>query len=652
MSKNLQTCPKEDRVIAQLLAGTPFPRDALPYTDEFQRLKEQFAQKTKHAISDADFWQTLVRIGKRGGLARKGRHRKVPRAPALTTEQQLEIIRLMPEGIGRRDCLPYTVEFDRLHRQFSKLTRTRLTKHDFWRGLSRVAKRSRKPEPIFDAAPRGRLPRKAVEILETVNPWWRAEPAEPPERYRRWAFHETWQRLQGELTPAVAIRGPRQVGKTMIQHQLVEHLLLIKGVRPAHILRVQFDEVPGLGTLRQPILSIVRWFEKHVLRESINACASRGEPVYLLFDELQNLKTWAPELKLLVDHTSARTLITGSSSLRILRGQDSLAGRLSVIELGPLRLSEVAGVRKLGELSPIRDARVLENWTARRFWLDLCSTRRRRTSVLNKAFEHFSEVGGYPICHKSPRADRSELARNIAFTVVNRTIEHDEAVDPSGRVWDKDVLRETFRLVCRYAGMPVKPDRICGEVNQVLRSRVTNKEVAHAIQFLVDAMLVHRVEPLEAVRKKPRNGAKLCLCDHFVRQAWLQETVPISPKQLAGATHAVSTLAGHIIESVIGYYLKGIPGLEVAWLPARMNKTREIVEPEVDYVLTIGLRRIPVEIKYTRGKPTKPDLAGLESFCSKEKYNAQFGLVITQKIAGPLSDNVIAVPAAAFLSML
>ena len=159
-------------------------------------------------------------------------------------------------------------------------------------------------------------------------------------------------------------------------------------------------------------------------------------------------------------------------------------------------------------------------------------------------------------------------------------------------------------------------------------------------------MLVHRVDPLEATLKKQSNGPKLCLCDHFVREAWLQERVPLTAEELAGVPQTVSTLAGHIMESVLVYFLKGIPGLEVSWFPERGD------EPEVDYVLTIGLKRIPIEVKYTRGKATRKDVKGLESFCRIGKYNAPFGLLITQQESGPIGDNVLAVPAAALLSVL
>lgn len=134
----------------------------------------------------------------------------------------------------------------------------------------------------------------------------------------------------------------------------IEELLKLGGVKPDRIFRVQFDDVPLLGSYNQPILGLVRWFEENILHDTINTFAQRDEPVYLFFDEVQNLKSWATQIKSLVDHVAAKTLITGSSALRIAEGQDDLAGRVSMIELGPLRLGEIIGVRQLGEVPPFQ----------------------------------------------------------------------------------------------------------------------------------------------------------------------------------------------------------------------------------------------------------------------------------------------------------
>jgi len=48
----------------------------------------------------------------------------------------------------------------------------------------------------------------------------------------------------------------------------------------------------------------------------------------------------------------------------------------------------------------------------------------------------------------------------------------------------------------------------------------------------------------------------------------------------------------------------------------------------VDYVLTVGGQRIPVEIKYRRHIGFS-DTLGLRSFVEKAHYNAPFGLLVT-----------------------
>jgi predicted AAA+ superfamily ATPase len=638
------TLRDENQVVRQLLEDAVHSRDQLPYTDEFADLKERYEREFARTITDSDFWRLLTRTGKKGGLARGRSGQKRVSAPKLSTSQQLELLRLFPDGIGSRDQLPYTGEFDELHRRFSRLTGLKLDKREFWRVLSRVGKRSRKPRPLFQSAPLGGLQPELVQWLETQNPWWRGKPAKPTETFRRWAFDDVVHRLEADFAPIVAIRGPRQVGKTTIQQQMIEELLKLRKVNPARIFRVQFDEAPLLGSFQHPVQVLVRWFEDNVARDSINALAQRGEPVYLFFDEMQNQRDWAPQLKSLVDHYAGRTLITGSSALRMGKGQDSLAGRISMLELGPLRLSEIAGVRRLGDLPPFHRTVDLEPWTRPDFWLDLTDHTRRHRGVLQKSFEAFSDLGGYPVCHKGGMG-RGELADHVTQFVVERTLIHDWRAHGGTRKRDPEVLREVFRQVCRYAGQGIRAGRIREETATILGPGVTDKSVQRAIRFLADSLLLHEIPPLEALGKRQSHPPKLCLCDHFVREGWLQETIPIAPRMLAGADQAVSTMAGHIIESEIGYYLKGISGVDVSWFPQRKD------EPEVDFIVTIGMHRLPIEVKYRRGRPGGADLAGIQSFCAQTKYNAPFGLVITQELSGRLDKNTIAVPAYAFLAL-
>ena len=71
--------------------------------------------------------------------------------------------------------------------------------------------------------------------------------------------------------------------------------------------------MPHLARFSEPILRLVDWYQEAVLGATLNNVAHRGEPTYLFFDEIQNLKNWAPQLKSLVDHATTQVLITGSS---------------------------------------------------------------------------------------------------------------------------------------------------------------------------------------------------------------------------------------------------------------------------------------------------------------------------------------------------
>ena len=412
IAKHVKYSDLERSTIRDLLAKSKLPRDALPYSEEFDKLKHRFERKLKRTIKDPAFWRMLSSVGKRGGLGTKGEKKKAPRTPSLTEDDQLEVLRLMPDGIGNRDHLPYTRKFDEMHRRFGKVTGKKLDKHEFWRGVSGVAKLSRKPTPVYDTVPLGELGSALVVFLEDRNPWWRAKPYSAVPSFRRWAYAEVVGRLKSRLAPMVVVRGPRRVGKSVLQAQLIEELLLIgrsdttrRPVSPARILSVQFDDAPTLGGMSMPIQTIVRWYEDNILKRTLNEAARSGEPAYLLFDEVQTLPNWSVQLKILADNSDARILVTGSSALRIAAGQDNLAGRMTTIELGPLRLSEVASIRGLGDLPAYAEHTPLEAWKKRDFWLGLVAHGKKYRKLRDAAYRLFSERGGYPLCHSTSEQD-------------------------------------------------------------------------------------------------------------------------------------------------------------------------------------------------------------------------------------------------------
>lgn len=626
------------------------PRDALPYTDQFAKLKAAYERNQKATIKDVDFWRMVSSIGKGGGLAKKGGKKRAPRTPTLTDDEQLEILRLLPDGIGNRDQLPYTAKFDEMHKRFAKLTGKKLGKHEFWRGVSRVAKLATKPKPVYQTVPLGNLDAQTVAFLERNNPWWRGNVVRSTDEYRRWAFFEVIKRLRWKLARMVVVRGSRRVGKSVIVRQLIEELRLfgLRGngrsrVAPARILFVQFDDAPWLVSRQDPIEAIVRWYEDNILKMTLNEAARLKKPAFILFDEVQNLDHWSVELKIIADHSDANMIITGSSALRIAAGQDNLAGRMTTIELGPLRLSEIVGIRQLGDLPAYAPDAPLEEWRKKDFWLGLIAHGKKHAKLRDEAFRYLSEFGGYPLCHNRAGVDASTLRQQVINEVITKTIQHDPGHRTHVPSLDSALIAEVFRIACRYAGRSVLPKHFAEEIQSVLGSPVPHAKITEALSFLADSLLLYHVQPLEMLSKKQAHPPKLCICDHFVRNGVLQETVPLDPVALRDCDEAVATQAGCLVESVLGYFLKGVPGLDLAWFPERTN------EPEVDFVLTIGTTRIPLEVKYRQRGPSAADVKGLESFCGKKAYGAPFGLIVTQTAEGPVGDCALAVPASTFL---
>jgi predicted AAA+ superfamily ATPase len=145
--------------------------------------------------------------------------------------------------------------------------------------------------------------------------------------------------------------------------------------------------------------------------------------------------------------------------------------------------------------------------------------------------------------------------------------------------------------------------------------------ILNYLRFLDGTLLIRLVQPLELRLKRKRSPPK-CACATTRCASWLQEVVPLAPELLSVQPH-LTDLAGHLAESVLGYFLAFVPSLDVAHFPRRG------AEPEVDFVITIGTRRIPIEVKYRKRIDPHADTLGLRAFLEKTVYNAPLGILVT-----------------------
>ncbi len=477
--------------------------------------------------------------------------------------------------------------------------------------------------------------------LRAGNPWWANERDADIPPTRRWAFQPVLHGLTRGLAPATVLRGPRQVGKTTLLKQVIAHLLA-NGVPAKHILRIQFDDLPELRKLTMPILELCQWYEQEVLGASFRKAAKLGSPAYVILDEVQNLPDWAPQLKQLVDLQPVRALVTGSSALRIEAGRDSLAGRISTIEMGPLLLREIAEMRRLGALAPHLPANGLAPLKEKALWGDLRSHGERNRIVRDAAFQQFSARGAYPIAHARADEPWERVADFLKETVILRAIRHDLRLGPRGQKRDEHLLAEVFRLACRYAGQSPAQHLYIEELRRAMNANLGWQRILAYLKFLDGTLLIRLIEPLELRLKKRRGAHKICLCDHALRAAWLEEVIPLAPEDLRRSEH-LQDLSGRIAESAAGYFLRSILNLDVAHFPEHG------AEPEVDFVLTVGEQRIPVEVKYRRRLDHR-DTNGLRKFIEQAHYNAPFGVLVTM-LDEPGTDDprIVSLPLSSLL---
>jgi len=120
--------------------------------------------------------------------------------------------------------------------------------------------------------------------------------------------------------PAVAILGPRQVGKTTLARSLQK-------LMPKKTIYIDLERYEDLIKLNEPSL---------YLESRSDRC--------IIIDEIQRRPSLFPELRSMIDRkrTAGRFLILGSASPDLLKqSSESLAGRISYVELTPFHIGEV-----------------------------------------------------------------------------------------------------------------------------------------------------------------------------------------------------------------------------------------------------------------------------------------------------------------------
>ncbi len=295
-----------------------------------------------------------------------------------------------------------------------------------------------------------------------------------------------------------------------------------------------------------------------------------AHPRRLVIDEAQRLPALFPLLRYVIDRGrgGGRFVLTGSASPSHLRtASETLAGRLGLLELTPFSARELADVRTTAD-----------RW----FW------------------------GGYPPVHglRSPRA-RSEWLDAYVSTFLERELPGLGLRLPATR------LRKLWTMLTHVHGSLLN-------VSDLARSLgVSSHAVSDSLDVLEGTFMIRRLPPHYAnVQKRLTKSPKLYVRDtgllHFL--AGLR-----SPKDLETWPRR-----GHSFEGLVVEELATLAGHRA--VRPEISFWRTHGGAEVDLVIGVGGRLIPVEVKLGRAV-SGYDVRGLRE-CMKD-LRLRRGYVVT-----------------------
>ena len=368
-------------------------------------------------------------------------------------------------------------------------------------------------------------------------------------------------------TPAVAILGPRQVGKTTLARTIA--------AKDPGAMLLDLERESDRSALQQPEL----FFASH-------------RHQFIVLDEVQLMPrlfaAMRPEID--ADRRAGRFLLLGSASGELLRQWgESLAGRVSYLELTPLLASEL----------PVADPSDLQT-----LWLR----------------------GGFPLSYLA----RDEAASYAWRQDFIRTFLQRDLPQMGVRV-PAETLRRFWQMLAHLQGALINASQLGLSLGGASHSTATRY-----LDLLVDALMVRRLQPhLANVGKRLVKSPKVYLRDSGVLHALLAIA---SVRDLQGHPIAGASWEGFVIEQV------------TASLPSdsQIGFYRTAAGAELDLVIERGQRKIGVEIKFSSSpKPTRGFWQALDDLQIDRAY-----VIAPVSRRYPLARNVEVIPVAEISTLM
>ena len=406
----------------------------------------------------------------------------------------------------------------------------------------------------------------------------------------------------------LAIKGPRQGGKTTILKILQKYLIEEKNIPRANIVYITLED--------RDIRDVFSKDPKEYIRSYLSK--TPVERIYFLIDEFQYLKEGGQKLKLLYDiFEGVKFIITGSSSLEITEHTAGyLVGRVFSFKLYQFNFSEFLCTKPQNLQNVYREshARIIdfiENGN------DITVKEDIWARDFTRFFEEFVIFGGYPEVIKTEDIDTKRIIlKNIYDTYITKDII--ELL----KIKDISTFRTIVNLLGNQIGNLLNYNSIASDSGSYFR------QLKQYISILEETFIIRLIKPY--FRNKTtelKKNPKVYFVDTGLRNYTINNFNRMDIRADTGA----------LVENVVLFSLF----LKEEW---NIRYWRTLGQAEVDFVIEVADALIPIEVKYSH--PKHPEISrSLKNFILA--YNPERALVFTKGFWGKTKvekTHVIFVP--------
>lgn len=345
----------------------------------------------------------------------------------------------------------------------------------------------------------------------------------------------------------IAIRGPRQCGKTTFL-QRVTDVLLKRGVSKQEIHFVSFEDYFEVEKFTANPRAYISFYK-----------SDSSKKHFFLFDEVQYIKNAGKLLKLIYDEMKdIKIIITGSSTLDLNDVSSFLVGRVLLFELYPFSFLEFLRAK---------DQKMYGYYAKLRINLKTPSIRKEQLIFLNELNTYLKEYvtyGGYPAVVLENDFERKKvLLKNLFITYVEKDV-----VKMYGERYRKRVSDLVKHLASINSGI----------INYQDISTLTalyDKEVKEILSLLVDTYIISLIKPFHKnLATELKKNPKIYFVDTGLRNF------------ITGRFEFSDDEYGNLLENYVLGRLRD----------NKVNYWRTTAKAEVDFIYA---ERTPIEVKIT-----------------------------------------------------